>query len=505
MRLCRTGGRPPLMVAALLLSGLAAQPELGPVGQDGMHGPRLTDADFFAALDLARPGLERVAAAVAAGDYAVAKVALLAYYRARPHPGGHSSPPRNEHPPLAALTSWHGFAHALAVDRPGWKRFRLAKRDFRTVHQPIGWNFIRYVAFTLDEAGPRPAAELYLSDLRLTGAGGTVELDDAGLIHDWSGYDALEFRLYSPAAAGARISVVLDSEDLEFPETAQDVLDHRWLRVHGQLHDMGLDLDWSLLPFAADDPDRTREWTWCGLNRMHQWTTLMRAYSVTADEQHAREVVAQLLDWTADCPVPPNESGNQSSTWRTIEAGLRMLGAWPDAFNGLLHSPSFTPEACCVMLKSMVEHARHLKRWRTSGNWLTIEGSGLARGGGVLPELRESAEWRQVAADTMYAQLAHQVYPDGAQFELSTGYQYVALACFLEVFRLARRSGVELPADYARRLTTSTTGAAAPCATAWPSVPARWRPTTRCCAGPAAAAALRRRSPACSSPTPDGW
>ena len=77
---------------------------------------------------------------------------------------------------------------------------------------------------------------------------------------------------------------------------------------------------------------------------------------------------------------------------------------------------------------------------------------GLARVGAAFPEFRESAEWRKLATDTLYAQLAQQVYPDGAQFELSTGYQYVALASFLQVYRTAKRSGMELPADYAQRL-----------------------------------------------------
>jgi hypothetical protein len=277
---------------------------------------------------------------------------------------------------------------------------------------------------------------------------------NANLVHDWTGYDALEFWVHSPAATGARVTVVLDSEDLEYPETVQDVLDHRWLRVHGKLFDMGRDLDWSLLPFAGDDPDRTREWTWCGLNRMHQWIVLMRAYWVTADERYPREVINQLLDWTGDCPVPLTNSGNQSQTWRTIEGGIRMAYAWPDTFHRLLASPSFTPEACCTMVKGMVEHARHLHRWRTSGNWLTMECSGMATVGAVFPEFRESAEWRQAATDTLHAQLREQVYPDGAQFELSTGYQYVALANFLELYRLARRNGAELPADYGERLTS---------------------------------------------------
>jgi hypothetical protein len=48
--------------------------------------------------------------------------------------------------------------------------------------------------------------------------------------------------------------------------------------------------------------------------------------------------------------------------------------------------------------------------------------------------------------------LSEQVYPDGAQFELSTGYQSVALANFLALYRLAKWSGAELPADYSERL-----------------------------------------------------
>ena len=40
---------------------------------DQVRGPRLTDRDFFAALDLTRPALGQVAAAVAGGDLARAK------------------------------------------------------------------------------------------------------------------------------------------------------------------------------------------------------------------------------------------------------------------------------------------------------------------------------------------------------------------------------------------------------------------------------------------------
>jgi hypothetical protein len=50
----------------------------------GLVGDDLSDADFFAALDLTRPGLADVRTAVDAGDYASAKSELAAYFRAQP-------------------------------------------------------------------------------------------------------------------------------------------------------------------------------------------------------------------------------------------------------------------------------------------------------------------------------------------------------------------------------------------------------------------------------------
>ena len=52
-------------------------------------GPKMTDDDLFAGLDLARPGFEAVAAAVAKGDRPAAKHALAEYYRRRTKPVCH--------------------------------------------------------------------------------------------------------------------------------------------------------------------------------------------------------------------------------------------------------------------------------------------------------------------------------------------------------------------------------------------------------------------------------
>lgn len=55
-------------------------------------GPRLTDAQFFAALDLTSPGLERVAEATQRQDWTAARAAFGRYFRQRKTPRWHIAP-----------------------------------------------------------------------------------------------------------------------------------------------------------------------------------------------------------------------------------------------------------------------------------------------------------------------------------------------------------------------------------------------------------------------------
>lgn len=460
------------------------------------QGPRLSDEEFFAMLDPAWPGLEKVRAAVGGGDYAAAKTELLAYYRAREKPRWHfdwrEGPHKLGKPPRAGSDGWDYYSTKITVDWTGWRQIRLAKKDFGESRKPIGWDWITYLRFNASGWGetPDPATVLYFDDVRLVGPAGQTRLSDfdgEGLGHweglelsdeqahsgklsakwanmvattsvglarppgDWTGYEYLEFWAYSPRATGAKITLVLNSDELSFP-AADAVLAHRWLSLHGEPYDLGPDIDWAIMPFAPDDPARTREWTWCGLNRMSQWATLMRAYWDSADETYARECVAQMLDWVRKCPVPLMSSGNGTMTWRTIECGIRMGQTWPEVFHRLLASPSFTPEACCTMVKSMVEHARHLMQWRTGGNWLTMECNGLGHVGILFPEFTDSAQWRQTAISVLHEELGKQVYPDGAQVELTQGYHHVSLQNFLGLYRTAALNDVPMPEDYVTRL-----------------------------------------------------
>ncbi len=298
-------------------------------------GPRLTDDDFFGALNFDTPGLEKVKAATAAADWPVARREYVAYLKSLPHP----------------------------------------------------WKF------------------------------------------DWKA---------RPTAPQAK------------PNTrgADEAVARRFVVCSVPYDFKGGDIDWTVNPTNPVN----NEWVW-QFSRHDFWATLGRAYWATLDEKYAREFVWQLEDWIHDCPVPKGRVNNGAgSRWRTIECGIRMAYAWPDAFFYFLPSPSFTDDAIVDMVKSMVEHARYLALYPTTGNWLTMECNGLYHVGALFPEFQEAAAWRDTAVERLHQDLDVQVYPDGAQIELAPGYHQVSLYNFLGLVEVARMTGQTLPPDYLARL-----------------------------------------------------
>ena len=446
-------------------------------------GPRLTDAELFAAMDLAAPGMREVKAAVDRTDWASAKAAWLDHFKSRRSPrwtiDWRDRPVRSGKVPQGGSPGADYYSHRIALDWSGWKHFRLAKADFSPARKPIGWHWINSLTFTASGYGQTPAADLvlYLDDVRLVGRSAATLGDfehgtgawqglsasqeqvhagrfsgkwdtDAGQRRagisdppqDWTGVDTLEFWCFAPRAFGGSVMLLLDSDTPRF-DSADRIRSHV---IQG--HDFGPHIDWSA------DPNHYREWTY-SINRFYHWRTLTAAYWQSGDERYAREFCDQLVDWVRKNPVPRNTSGNGSYTWRTIECGIRQSTTWPDCLYQVLGSRSFTPEVAAVMTKSMVEHARHLMRWPSrSNNWLTMESNGLGTLGILLPEFSEAAQWRQTAMARQYAELDNQVYPDGAQMELTTGYHQVSLSNFLGLARTAKLNDVAIPGDYYNKL-----------------------------------------------------
>lgn len=209
-------------------------------------------------------------------------------------------------------------------------------------------------------------------------------------------------------------------------------------------------IDWHYNPtqhLAGYAPDN--EWQW-QFNRMAFWGDLGRSYKATGDERYAKAFVHQMLSWVAQSPRPDTAANTPLSDWRTIEAGIRMGGSWPDAFFAFRRSPSVSDADLLVFVSSFLDHGVYLRKNYTHLNWLTMEMSGLYAVGALFPEFKDAADWRAVSADKLAAEARAQFLPDGAQDELSTEYQNVALGNILKIPEIARWTGrlAELPAGF---------------------------------------------------------
>lgn len=451
--------------------------------------PGIDDAEFFGLLDLERADLAAVKGAVGRGDLPAAKEALLRHFRDRAMPKwwfDWRERPVVTAPVAGGSDGWDYFAAGITIDFEGWKRFTIPLNQFKAARKPIGWQRINKLSFGATYGGrqPKPETRLAFDDVRLDGTAPKVlaDFEDPGaagawrglapyagqaksgkwsglwsnlmdgvacevIPADWTPWAALDFWVWSARATGDRISIICESETPDVG-AAENVCRH----MHGGFF-LGERINWQANKLPPTEPAFTREWTY-GLNRFPGWNALGDAYWRTGNEKYAREWIAQMRAWIEDNPYPRYSTGNETLTWRTIEAGIRTSGAWPEALYRFLGSPSLTADDLVTFLKSWIEHARHLMRITVEhpehgGNWVTMECNGLGHLGILFPECRDAALWRKTAIGRMAAELDRQVYPDGAQKELTTGYHQVSRRNFVELLRLARLNGVDMPAKYA--------------------------------------------------------
>jgi hypothetical protein len=195
------------------------------------------------------------------------------------------------------------------------------------------------------------------------------------------------------------------------------------------------------------------EWQW-QLNRMSFWDDLAGAYTATGDEKYAQAFVRQMRSWVFQCPVPNHADNVAGSAWRTIDAGIRMGGSWPDAYFAFVRSSSMSDDDLIAMAASFLDHGRYLRACHTRFNWFTFEMSGLYAVGSVFPEFKEATDWRVYAAKGLADENQRQFLPDGAQVEISPGYLNAALDNVLHVPQIAlwnNRQG-ELPPGFVETL-----------------------------------------------------
>lgn len=368
------------------------------------------------------------------------------------------------------------YSCSIALDFTGWKRFQLPLKELGRSRSPLG--FDKITSFRLNASGwgntPHPDAVVHISSIQLAYLPPLKgpRLSDQGLFAaldlDRPGLEAVQNAVATEDYAAARNALLHYYQQRQSPRyysdwskrpaperrpanydtSAADKVVAHLLSSCGFAHQFGERIDWSINPTKI----QYREWTW-QLSRHPFWRTLVDAYWQTGNEVYGQEFVDQMTAWVEDNPVPVNNSGNAAgSRWRTIEAGIRTGGVWQNCFFRMLGSPVFDADALTTMLKSFYEHACHLRAHPTSNNWLAMEMNGLFHVSVLFPEFREAAEWQSYAAGRLYEEMELQVYPDGAQVELATGYHGVSLINFLGTYNIAKHNDIELPGDYMQRM-----------------------------------------------------
>ena len=189
------------------------------------------------------------------------------------------------------------------------------------------------------------------------------------------------------------------------------------------------------------------EWPY-QLNRHHEFRPLGRVYRDTGDEKYAIAFANLIRSWIESCECPEDISGYSTKTWRTIETGMRMIRSWHYAIHAFLHSPSIDDHLWVLIFKSVWEHAYRVTKNPTQNNWLIMEMTGLLHIANIYKFFRESDKWREYGFRRMTEEHAVQVYDDGFQFELSSGYQWVCIMNYQFVVDNAHLFGCEVPEEF---------------------------------------------------------
>lgn len=214
-------------------------------------------------------------------------------------------------------------------------------------------------------------------------------------------------------------------------------------RAIGMWSPSGADgIDWHRDPTGVNGIPKNVEWLYA-LNR-HQWWPSLACRTARSGNrlgEYGEVLVKEINSWLEQCPPPSTRSNGRGSSWRTIEAGIRMIRSWPETFSWVRRSEAIDDSTILKMLASMVDQAEYLVRFKTDHNWLALEMDGLHAVGTLLPEFSRSKKWRKIAISSLDSALGDQFLPDGVHEELSPSYHSLTLWCARDIIQRSRSTG----------------------------------------------------------------
>src|SRR5215471_1610504 len=198
-------------------------------------------------------------------------------------------------------------------------------------------------------------------------------------------------------------------------------------------------LHWSKLralnPLGGGDPKVVWE-----LNRHSHFVTLGQAYWLTNDSRFAAGFVEQVSAW-----IDANPVGMGINWASSLEVALRSI-AWLWALSLCVGSREVTPDFFARLLKSLIEHGRHIERYLSyyfsPNTHLTGEALGLFYLGLALPELSRAKGWRALGLRILLEQAPKQVRADGVYFEQTSYYHRYTTDFYTHLFALTRANDI---------------------------------------------------------------
>ncbi|MBX3728786.1 MAG: alginate lyase family protein [Candidatus Sumerlaeia bacterium] len=245
---------------------------------------------------------------------------------------------------------------------------------------------------------------------------------------------------------------------------AEDLLAHRVTFFHLERHDLGEAIDWNRdcesgktvpvtyaprLDYRAANRVGDVKIVW-ELNRMQHLVRLAQAWLLTHDDRFAREVVAQIQSWIAQCPYM------HGINWTSaMEVSLRAL-AWTWAVEYILDWDGLDDEFFKLLARSVHQHLdfvdRHYSLHSSANNHLVAEAGCACVVSSWWSGLRGASRWHQHARAHLERECLRQNWPDGVNKEQAFFYQFFVFDLFFLPALQARRTGNPFPKEYHARL-----------------------------------------------------
>lgn len=211
-------------------------------------------------------------------------------------------------------------------------------------------------------------------------------------------------------------------------------------------------VDWSFNP----TPNQYCEWVW-QFNRFEMLVELSKAYRLYHDDRYVTTFRYLMESWIDQQPCPIAKMENRGGSfehvgWRTIEIGIRFLATWPMGICTFIKCEALSDSFVVKVFRSVWEQGFCLRHFNTDHNWLIMEMLGLFTLTCAFPFYRMSGRWRQYSLERMVEQLDEQFYPEGFQYELTTGYHLGVAADYLKFVSVASAYGVKIPRKMTDRI-----------------------------------------------------